>query len=99
MNKKIQKYLDEIEKSEKKIAELQQYIKETRIALKKEEDMEMVRSIRGMNLDRDELFRLLEGLQSGSVSFRKDPEGKSDRAKDSTLERKEDNDGEMDKME
>lgn len=79
LNKKIRKYLDEIEKTEKKIADLQQYLKEVRDALKKEEDSEMVRSIRSMNLDRQELFRLLEGIQNGNVSYQEgtDPDEKA----------------------
>ena len=63
MNKKIKKYLDEIAKTEKKIADLQQY------ALKQEEDNEMIRCIRGMKMDNDQLYDLLDGIQSGKVKF------------------------------
>ena len=48
MNKKIKKYLDEIAKTEKKIADLQQYLRGVQAALKQEEDNEMIRCIRGM---------------------------------------------------
>ena len=37
MNKKIKKYLDEIAKTEKKIADLQQYLRGVQAALKQEE--------------------------------------------------------------
>ncbi len=40
MNKKIKKYLDEIAKTEKKIADLQQYLRGVQAALKQEEDNE-----------------------------------------------------------
>ena len=50
MNRKIKKYLDEIEKTEKKIADLEMYLKGVRSALKEEENNEMIKSIRGMKL-------------------------------------------------
>lgn len=40
MNRKIKKYLDEIEKTEKKIADLEMYLKGVRSALKEEEKRE-----------------------------------------------------------
>ena len=51
MNKKIKKYLDEIVKTEKKIADLQQYLRGVQAALKQEEDNEMIRCIRGMKME------------------------------------------------
>ena len=42
MNKKIRRYLEEIEKTEKKIADLQQYLKGIKSALKEEENNEMI---------------------------------------------------------
>lgn len=69
MNKRIKRYLEEIEKTEKKIADLQQYLKGIQAALKQEENNEMVKSIRGMKLDSKELLELLTGIQNGSVTF------------------------------
>ena len=69
MNKRIKKYMEEIEQTESKIADLQVYLKGIRNALKEEEDKEMVKSIRGMNLDRNELHALLNGLRDGNVTF------------------------------
>lgn len=69
MNRKIKKYLDEIEKTEKKIEELQRYLKGVRAALKEEENNEMIKTIRCMKLQGQELFDLLNGIQDGSVSF------------------------------
>ena len=68
-NKKIKKYLDEIEKTEKKIADLQQYLKSLYTALKQEENNEMIKSNRGMKLDSKELFEFLNGIQEGTVKF------------------------------
>ena len=42
MNKKYKRYLDEIERTEAKIAELQEYLKITKAALKQEEELEMI---------------------------------------------------------
>lgn len=69
MNKRIEKYLEEIEKTEKKISDLQVYLKGIKNSLKEEEEKEMVRSIRSMNLDRSDLLSFLQGLQDGSVTF------------------------------
>ena len=60
--------MEEIEQTESKIADLQVYLKGIRNALKEEEDKEMVKSIRGMNLDRKELHTLLTVLRDGNVT-------------------------------
>ena len=46
MGKKLQKYLDEAEKTEQQIAELEERLKTIRAAQKKEEDSEIIRAIR-----------------------------------------------------
>ena len=46
MNKKIKKYLDEIAKTEKKIADLQQYLRGVQAALKQEEDKKIIELMR-----------------------------------------------------
>ncbi|MDD3186079.1 MAG: DUF4315 family protein [Clostridia bacterium] len=69
MNKKLKRYLDEIDKTNGKIAELQEYLKSVQIALKKEEDGEIIRSIRSMKLEPKALFDLLNGLQDGSLTI------------------------------
>ncbi len=56
MNKKIKKYLDEIAKTEKKIADLQQYLRGVQAALKQEEDNEMIKCIRGMKMENGQLY-------------------------------------------
>lgn len=69
MNKKIKKYLDEIAKTEKKIADLQQYLRGVQTALKQEEDNEMIKCIRGMKMENGQLYDLLDGIQKGTVKF------------------------------
>ena len=41
----------------------------SRLQLKQEEDNEMIRCIRGMKMDNDQLYDLLDGIQSGKVKF------------------------------
>ena len=72
LNRRIKRYLEGIEKTERKIAELQQYLKGVQSALKQEENNEMIKSIRGMKLSSKELFDLLNGIQDGSVRFQVD---------------------------
>ena len=55
--------MEEIHKTEKKITDLQQYLKGLHAALKQEEDNEMIKSIRGMKLDSHALHDLLNGIQ------------------------------------
>ena len=56
MNKKLQKVLDEIEKTETKIAQWQ-------------EDTEILKSIRSMHLESRELLQVLEKLQKGEFQL------------------------------
>lgn len=69
MNRKLQRYLTEIEKTEQKIADLQQHLKDLRLGQKQEEDLEMVRVIRGMKLGSKDLLHVLNGLQDGTMSI------------------------------
>ena len=69
LNRRIKRYLEEIDKTERKIAELQQYLKGVQSALKQEENNEMIKSIRGMKLKGQDLFDLLNGIQDGTISF------------------------------
>lgn len=78
MNKRIKRYLDEIEKTEAKIAELQKYLKGMKTALKEEEENEMIRSIRSLKMDRTDLLAFLDGIQDGSVTFRVNQDQVSD---------------------
>ena len=48
-------------------------MKNVRAAQKQEEDLEIVRSIRGMKLSGRDLFALLNGLQDGTLKIREEP--------------------------
>ena len=61
MNRKLHRVLDEIQKTERKIAEWQEHLKEQL------ENQEIVKTIRSMKLDSRRMLELLEGLQEGSV--------------------------------
>ena len=78
LNRRIKRYLEEIDKTERKIAELQQYLKGVQSALKQEENNEMIKSIRGMKLSSKELFDLLNGIQDGRVRFQVDGDSEED---------------------
>ena len=69
MNKRLRKYLDEEARTEKKIAELQEHLRDVRAARKQEENDAIVRSIRSMKLEKHELLELLDGIQSGEVDM------------------------------
>lgn len=69
MSKKLQKFLDDADKLEAKIAEMQEQLRDIRRAQKTEEDSEIIRAIRSVKLGGRELLALLEGIQSGNVTF------------------------------
>ncbi|MCD7856386.1 MAG: DUF4315 family protein [Clostridiales bacterium] len=72
MNKKISRQLEDIERTEKKMAELQVHLDEVRESLKTDEDEEIVRSFRSMNVTGWELLAMLDGIQNGTVKFIKE---------------------------
>ena len=69
MSKKLKKFLNDAEKTESKIAELEEYLRNVRAAQKKEEDNEIVRAIRSTKLGGRDLLALLENIQVGNVTF------------------------------
>lgn len=69
MSKKLKKFLNDAEKTESKIAELKEYLRNVRAAQKKEEDNEIVRAIRSTKLGGRDLLALLENIQAGNVTF------------------------------
>lgn len=71
VNRRIKKYLDEIDKTERKITELQAYLKGIRSALKQEEDNEIIKSIRSKKYSSQELLKILTGIQDGTIGLDK----------------------------
>lgn len=69
MSKKLKKFLNDAEKTESKIAELEEYLRNVRAAQKKEEDNEIVRAIRSTKLGGRDLLALLENIQAGNVTL------------------------------
>ena len=70
MSKKLGRYLEDIEKTEKKMAELKAHLEAVRQSQKADEDAEIVRSIRSMNVKGWDLIRLLDSIQNGTVELR-----------------------------
>lgn len=75
MSKKLQRYIDEIERTERKMEELQRHLEDLRTGQKQEEELEMVRVLRSLKLGSKDLMRVLSGLQDGTMSIKDlDPE-------------------------
>ncbi len=69
MNRKLHRVLEEIQRTEKKIAEWQEHLKELKLLAEQLENQEIVKTIRSMKLDSHRMLELLEGIQSGTVSI------------------------------
>ncbi len=69
MNRKLHRVLDEIQKTEKKIAEWQEHLKELKLLAEQLENAEIIKTIRSMKLDSHQMLELLEGIQDGTVSI------------------------------
>ena len=69
MNRKLKRLIDEEERTVKKIADLQDYLKDVRVRRKQEEDAEIIKSIRTMKLPPRELVSMLSGIQDGSIDL------------------------------
>lgn len=69
VNKKLTRYIEDAEKTEKKIADLQQHLKDVRAKQRRFEDQEIVRSIRELGLSDRGLVQVLEAIQDGRISL------------------------------
>ena len=67
MNKKLHRVLDEIQKTEEKIAAWQEHLGELNVQREMLEDAEIIKSVRSMRLNSRELLSVLEGVQNGTV--------------------------------
>ena len=95
MNMRLKKVLDDIQKTEDKILELQEYVKKLKIQKKQMEDAEIIKAIRSMKMDSREMLTFLDGIQNGTVTMQFDEEGnlsmdssETDAKKEESLERK-----------
>ena len=94
MNMRLKKVLDDIQKTEDKILELQEYVKKLKIQKKQMEDAEIIKAIRSMKMDSREMLTFLDGIQNGTVTIQFDEEGnlsmdssETDTKKEESLER------------
>ena len=94
MNMRLKKVLDDIQKTEDKILELQEYVKKLKIQKKQMEDAEIIKAIRSMKMDSREMLTVLDGIQNGTVTMQFDEEGnlsmdssETDTKKEESLER------------
>ena len=65
---RLKKVLDDIQKTEDKILELQEYVKKLKIQKKQMEDAEIIKAIRSMKMDSREMLTFLDGIQNGTVT-------------------------------
>lgn len=72
MNRKLNRVLDEIQKTEEKIAQWQKHLKELHILREQLENEEIVKSIRSMKLGSRELLAVLQDIQCGAIAFSKE---------------------------
>ena len=86
MSKKLKKFLSDAEKTESKIAELEEYLLNVRAAQKKEEDNEIVKAIRSTKLGGRELLALLENIQAGNVQFLTTADKENDASEEAEME-------------
>lgn len=72
MSTKLNRVLDEIGRTEEKIAAWQEHLEELNIRKKQLEDDEIIKSIRSMKLDSREMLIFLENIRNGTVAIRQD---------------------------
>ena len=72
MNTKLSRILDEVKRTEEKIAAWQGHLEELNIRKKQLEDAEIIKSIRSMKLESREMLAFLEHIQNGMVDVRQE---------------------------
>ena len=90
MNMRLKKVLDDIQKTEDKILELQEYVKKLKIQ-KKQMEAEIIKAIRSMKMDSREMLTFLDGIQNGTVTMQFDEEGNLSMDSSETDTKKEEN--------
>ena len=91
MNMRLKKVLDDIQKTEDKILELQEYVQQLKIQKKQMEDAEIIKAIRSMKMDSREMLTFLDGIQNGTVTMQFDEEGNLSMDSSETDTKKEEN--------
>ncbi len=67
MNRKLHRVLDDIQKTEEKIATWQEQLRNLNTQREMLENEEIIKSIRSLKLEKRELLAVLEGLQDGKA--------------------------------
>ena len=67
MNPKYQKVCAEIDKTENKISDLQQQLKELRDKKTEMENLEIINTVRAMVMDKGEIMAFLAAMQKGDT--------------------------------
>ncbi len=70
MNTKLNRVLDEIKRTEDKIAAWQEHLEELNIRKNQLEDAEIIKSIRSMKLGSREMLAFLENIRNGAADIR-----------------------------
>lgn len=96
MNAKLNRILDEINRTEEKIATWQEHLEELNIRKKQLEDAEIIKSIRSMKLESREMLLFLKGIQNGKVSVRQEQTGQAS-GQDGNMQEETENIGEPEK--
>ena len=91
MNMRLKKVLDDIQKTEDKILELQEYVKKLKIQKKQMEDAEIIKAIRSMKMGSREMLTFLDGIQNGTDTMQFDEEGNLSMDSSETDTKKEEN--------
>ena len=86
MNKKLRRVLDEIQKTEKKIAAWQEHLGELNVQREMLEDAEILKSVHSMRLGSWELLSVLEGIQQGTAVFSEKPGTDMDSGSEESME-------------
>lgn len=93
MNRRLNRVLDEIQKTEERIAEWQSRLKDLNIQRKQMEDAEILKCIRSTKLEGRELMEFLARVQEGSAELLPDlmePDGKEPETENNNTEAPED---------
>ncbi len=96
MNTKLNRILDEIKRTEEKIATWKEHLEELNVRKKQLEDAEIIKSIRSMKLEGREMLAFLENIQNGTVAVRQEQSGPAER-QDGNMQEETENIGEPEK--
>lgn len=75
MNAKLKRVIEEIGRTEKKISEWQEQLRNLKQQRKQLKDQEIIKAIRSMQMSGADMISLMDGIQDGSVRFVSDADG------------------------